>query len=92
MAQSLENIAESVAPMLERAIQNARFHGINLHPGVRNLANGNCAFETVIDSINTRSCFENSYDGTPDHWRMVWMAEVEEIAYTNFNGGKKITL
>jgi hypothetical protein len=73
--------------MLDRAIENAKLHGIDLHPGVSNLANGNCAFETVIDSINTRSCFPETYDGTPDYWRRIWMTEVEQVAYRNWNGG-----
>ena len=41
---------------------NANAHGISLHAGVRNLANGNCAFETVIDSIYTRKSFPETID------------------------------
>ena len=91
MAHSLGNIAESLAPMLEKAIQNAKFHGINLHPGVRNLANGDCAFETVIDSISTRPCFDEVYQGTPEYWRRVWVSEVEQVGYKDWNGGKDKT-
>ena len=40
--------------IVDRAIANGKIHGINLHPGVENLGNGNCAFECVLDSINTR--------------------------------------
>ena len=67
--------------MIERAISNAMIHGINLQAGVRNLADGNCAFETVIDSINTRECFNETLDGDPDEWRLIWMSEVENVDY-----------
>ena len=74
-------------PILERAISLAKAHDINVHPGVENLANGNCAFETIIDSINTNSVFKESFDGTPDFWRNIWMTEVEGVAYENWNNG-----
>ena len=79
--QSLMNLEESISPMVERAIQNAEIHGINIHHGVRNLANGDCAFETVLDSINTRPCFGETFQGTPAYWRNKWMSEIEEIAF-----------
>ena len=85
--QSLINIEESISPMVERAIQNAEIHGINIHHGVRNLANGDCAFETVLDSINTRPCFGETFQGTPAYWRNKWMSEIEEIAFAEWNGG-----
>ena len=43
--------------IITRAISNAKEHGISIHAGVKNLANGNCAFESIIDSINTRVSF-----------------------------------
>ena len=73
--------------MLEKAMMNGRIHGINLHPGVENLANGNCAFECIIDTINTNDIFEETLDGTPDYWRDIWMGEVEKVAYENWNNG-----
>ena len=57
--------------IVDRAIANGKIHGINLHPGVENLGNGNCALECVLDSINTRECFQESYDGTPDHFCLI---------------------
>ena len=87
LMQSLQNLEESVMPMVSRAISCANSHGINVHRGVANLANGDCAFETMIDGISTRSCFGESYQGTPEYWRKVWMEEIERIAYDNFNGG-----
>ena len=73
--------------ILERGIANAKAHGINIHAGVPNLANGNCAFETVLDSISTRACFRETYNGDPDFWRRIWLTEVENVAYANWNGG-----
>ena len=73
--------------MVDRAICNAKAHGIGVHLGVQNLANGNCAFETILDSINTRDCFIDSFDGTPDFWRTTWMTEVETVAFDDWNGG-----
>ena len=73
--------------MVTKAIGNAAFHGIDLHHGVKNLANGDCLFESIVDSINTRDCFKESFDGTPAHWRNIWMSNIEEIAFDEWNGG-----
>ena len=72
---------------ISRSVENAKCHGINLHPGVENLANGNCAFESILDSINTRTCFGERFDGTPDYWRKIWMTEVSHVAYEKWNRG-----
>ena len=76
---------ENKLKIVKNGVSNGKIHGINLHPGVENLGNGNCAFECVIDSINTREAFDDMYDGTPDNWRYIWMSEVENIAYENWN-------
>ena len=73
--------------IITRAISNAKEHGISIHAGVKNLANGNCAFESIIDSINTRVSFTEEYDGTPDYWRNIWMTEVESVAYEEWSYG-----
>ena len=57
---------EGSSMIVQKAVLNAKFHGINVHRGVENLANGNCAFETILDSINTRDCFGETLDGTPE--------------------------
>ena len=74
--------------MIEIAIANATEHGINLHQGVENLANGNCLFETVIDSINTRVCFNEQLNETPDFYRNLWMSELEKVGYNDWNNGR----
>ena len=71
----------------KRAVENAKAHGINLHAGVQNLGNGNCLFESIIDSINTRRVFQENINETPDECRKIWMEEVENIAYNEWNGG-----
>ena len=62
MEISLENLRESIKRIVEKGIANAKFHGINLHPGVENLASGDCAFECMIDGISTRQCFAETFD------------------------------
>ena len=74
-------------PIIESAVANAKAHGIDLHAGPESLGDGNCAFESIIDSINTRSCFHETIDGTPDHWRFRWLTEVEDIAYNVSDNG-----
>ena len=87
VAQTLQNIKESVTPMINMAIQSGKSHGINMHRGIPNLASGDCAFETIIESINTRSCFGETYNDTPGNYRRLWMGEIEKIAYSEWNGG-----
>ena len=84
--QHLKYLKESISPMIDKAIENAEFHGINLHHGVSNMANGNCAFESIIDSISTRTCFGETFEGTPDYWRNVWMKNIEDIAFDDWHG------
>ena len=53
IAQALKNLDESISPMVAKAIENAVFHGIHLRQGIKNIAKGDCIFESVIDSVNT---------------------------------------
>ena len=73
--------------MIEKAIANARAHNINVHTDSRTPGDGNCIFESVLKNINSRESFLEVYDGTADHWRNVWMTEVEGRAYANWNCG-----
>ena len=82
----LSTLQQSTSIMVNKAIENAKFHGINMHHGVPNMADGNCAFESIIDNISTRSCFEERFEGTPDHWRSVWMSIIQKIAYNEWHG------
>ena len=87
MEGSLQNMSDSVKPIVERGIENAKSHGINVHHGVANLASGDCALESMIDGISTRKCFEESYDGTPEFWRNKWFTEVESLAFAFYDAG-----
>ena len=74
--------------MLSIGIENGKAHGINLKPGIPNIANGDCAFETVIDQISTRECFNENYNThPPSHWRQIWMTVVQNVTYHEWNGG-----
>ena len=46
--------------MVNVALENAKFHGINIHHGIPNKAAGDCVFEAVTDNINVRACFTES--------------------------------
>ena len=87
MEMSLQNLGESVRPIIENGIANARSHRISLRPEVLNMANGNCALECMIEGISTRSCFNETYEGTPDYWSHKWFTEVEEIAHNFYDAG-----
>ena len=50
----------SIEKMIFLATQNAKCHGINVRHGNPNNADGNCIFESVVDNINSRLCFEES--------------------------------
>ena len=73
--------------MVEKGISNAKSHGINVHHGVPNLADGDCAIESMIDGISTQSCFEEVYEGTPDFWRKKWFTEAEDLAFQYYDAG-----
>ena len=87
MEVSFQNLRESVKPIIERGVANAKSHGINVHPGVENLASGDCAIECMIDGISTRKCFGQIYDGTPAYWRNKWFTEVEDLAFAFYDAG-----
>ena len=43
--------------------------------------------KACIDSISTQSCFQETYQGSPDKWRRIWMTEIEEVAFEKWNSG-----
>ena len=72
--------------MVNIAILNAKYHGIDLHHGVPNLANGDCAIEAIADNISTRPEFGEVFNGGSEFNRRMWMEEAEDLVY-NFSGG-----
>ena len=67
--------------MIYKAIEIAKFHGINLHHGVPNLANGDCVIEAVADNITTRDCFPEVYNQDAAYNRRVWLSEAAKEVF-----------
>ena len=82
-----DNAKECNPEMVNVAIENAAGHGISLHQGVPNLGNGNCIFESVMDNISTRQCFNEVFDREPDYYLKIWLDEAENLVYTFCGGG-----
>ena len=71
--------------MVEIAIENAKFHGINLHHERFNPGKGDCVFEAIADNVSERICFPETFDKGPDHYRMKWLTDAEDYVL-NFAG------
>ena len=54
------------------AIDVGNEHGIKLKPGTKNLAAGNCLYESCMDNINKRSCFTEELEKDPNYYRNSW--------------------
>ena len=59
-----------------RAIASANKHNIEIRPGRKNLAAGNCSYESVIYNINDRPCFTEKLHMTPDYYRRIWTTDM----------------
>ena len=77
--------SDSIPLMIRKAIENARKHGINLTAGIRNNADGNCAYESVLNNINNRDCFQTKLTLHPNIYRRQWISELEKEAANNPN-------
>ena len=83
----------SVEPMIQKAILVAKDSGLNLHAGIPNNGDGDCALEAIIDQLLSRECFqsnieENYNEGDPQFYREKWFREVENVAWkTNWSVG-----
>ena len=76
-----------IPSMVAIAIANAKFHDIQLHHARPNNANGDCAFEAVVDNINIRSCFHDKIKGSPEYVRKKWLDETEHFVFLFCGGG-----
>ena len=76
---------DAIKTMVSVAIKNAEWHGINIHHGTSNNADGNCIFESIIDNINSRPCFREFWSGSEDYLRKLWLEEAEVLVW-NFCG------
>ena len=61
--------------MIERAVTSAKKHGIDLYHGRKNVADGNCAMESVIFNVNDRPCFSDALPFSVDYYRRLWITD-----------------
>ena len=66
----------NVDNIFTRAIASAQKHNITLEPGRMNPGIGNCSYESVINNINDRSCFQEKLPMSPDYYRRVWTTDM----------------
>ena len=76
---------QSIPEMIHMAVANAHFHGIMLHHGGPNSANGDCAFEAVADNISKRPCFSEIYNKGAQINRREWLNETQALVF-EFSG------
>ena len=61
--------------MISRAIASGKKHGINMKHGSSNPGTGDCAFESIIQNNNDRSCFQEKYQMNIDWYRRIWVTD-----------------
>jgi hypothetical protein len=62
--------------MISRAIASGKKHGINMKHGSSNPGTGDCAFESIIQNNNDRSCFQEKYIMSIDWYRRIWVTDM----------------
>ena len=62
--------------MISRAIASGQKHGINMKHGSSNPGTGDCAFESIIQNNNDRSCFQEKYPMNIDWYRRIWVTDM----------------
>ena len=67
--------------IITRAIESANKHGIHLVEGIFNAADGNCAFDAVINNINYRECFSEKLSLNSEVYRHGWVTELENFFF-----------
>ena len=77
---------DSLPLIVRKAIENAKLHGIHVYHGSKIPPDGDCAFGSVIDNINSRDCFNECLKADSVYWRRLWMTELESVAYDVWNG------
>ena len=63
------NDTSNILSMVVTSIKNAATHGIRLQHGTPNRADGDCIFESILDNISLRSCFEEVLNGPSEYYR-----------------------
>ena len=64
--------------MVREAIANAYRHGIATRAGRPNAAQGDCAFEAVLNNLNIRQCFIKKIDKTTNEYRWEWVTKLQK--------------
>ena len=72
----LDLMADERKKMISRAIRSATYHGINLIAGTPNPGTGDCAFESVINNINDRTCFSEKLPLSSNYYRRMWVTDM----------------
>jgi hypothetical protein len=67
----------STSNLVTKAIESASKHGIDLKEGKLNKADGNCAFDSIINNINHRECFQENLSLSSKAYRQKWVTEFE---------------
>jgi hypothetical protein len=73
---TLELMSIERSLMISRAISSARNHGITLTHGSTNPGTGDCAFESVIQNNNDRTCFEKKFPLPISYYRRMWVTDM----------------
>ena len=89
MRGGARTIEEVMLPLVAKALESARKHGIALTQGTLNAADGNCSFDAVINNINDRACFLDKLDLPSYVYRQVWITELEmeTVNFPNLGAG-----
>ena len=68
-------VSATSSMMIRRAVASAKRHGISVGQGTHNLADGNCAIESVLYNIKDRPCFTDSLPFSADYYRRLWVTD-----------------
>ena len=71
--------------MVQRAINSAGKHGIQLRHGTSNPGVGDCAFEAIIQNNNERSCYRENYEMGINWYRRIWMTDMANRSRNTYN-------
>ena len=69
--------------LTKKAVASARRHDIDVRPGTKNSADGNCAIESVLLNINERPCFSESFSFSADYYRRIWITDFKNRTVDN---------
>ena len=62
--------------MISRAITSGKKDEINLEHGSSNPGTGDCAFESIIQNINDRPCYQETFVKTINNYRNIWVTDM----------------